>query len=273
MSTKRLLVLLIAAMFILPSSLAFSQERLPDDNTITTYHPAPRYRESESHPLRIVAYVLHPIGWLAREVVFRPLSYFASSTETTRSIMGYREPYDFRQPSCLSGGDSIPDCRSVVPYNYKTIPSAATNGVEGDEGTAGSLAGSEQAIYFPDINFDFNARRLNELGKSKARVIAVMLKRDATLKVVLEGHTDDVGTDKYNLKLGMDRADALRQELVSQGVSPERLSTVTFGKSQPLFAEKTNWARAANRRVEVHVDEEEKGAHAAPVAIVPGEQG
>ena len=39
-----------------------------------------------------------PLGWLAREAVFRPISYFASSTEVTRSVMGYREPYDFRQP-------------------------------------------------------------------------------------------------------------------------------------------------------------------------------
>ncbi|RIL09834.1 MAG: hypothetical protein DCC75_05665, partial [Proteobacteria bacterium] len=73
-------------------STAEAQEYLPDDNGLATYHTAPRYRESESHPLRVAAYILHPIGWVAREVLFRPLSYFASSTETTRSVMGYREP-------------------------------------------------------------------------------------------------------------------------------------------------------------------------------------
>ena len=63
------------------------------------------------------------------------------------------------------------------------------------------------------------------------------------------------------MKLGMDRAEAVRKELVSLGIPAERLSTVTFGESQPLFAEKEDWARAANRRVETHVDD---AAVAAP---------
>ncbi|MCB0311192.1 MAG: hypothetical protein KDD42_08150, partial [Bdellovibrionales bacterium] len=50
-----------------------AQDQLPYDNGLSTYHSAPRYRESESHPLRVLAYVVHPVGWLAREVIFRPL--------------------------------------------------------------------------------------------------------------------------------------------------------------------------------------------------------
>jgi len=79
---------------ILCPGLVSAQDLLPADNGLASYHSSPRYRESESHPLRVAAYVLHPIGWLAREVVFRPFSYFASSTETTRSVFGYREPFD-----------------------------------------------------------------------------------------------------------------------------------------------------------------------------------
>lgn len=98
-----------------------AQERLPMDSSegeFGEYHPSPAYRESESHPLRILAYIVHPIGWLAREVIFRPLSYFASSTPETRAISGYREPHDFRRPSCFSRSDSIPDCRQVKPFDY-----------------------------------------------------------------------------------------------------------------------------------------------------------
>ena len=50
----------------------------------------------------------------------------------------------------------------------------------------------------------------------------------------------------------MDRAEAVRQELVNLGVPAERLSTVTFGKSQPIYSEQEDWARAVNRRVEVN---------------------
>jgi hypothetical protein len=98
-----------------------AQDSLPRDSSADLYgeyHPSPAYRESESHPLRILAYIVHPIGWLAREVIFRPFSYFASSTPETRAIMGYREPHDFRRPSCFSKSDSIPDCRQVKPFDY-----------------------------------------------------------------------------------------------------------------------------------------------------------
>lgn len=220
-----------------------AQEVLPNDNGLFTYHSAPRYRESESHPLRIVAYVFHPIGWVLREAIFRPISYFASSTETTRSVMGYREPYDYRQPECFSADDSVPDCRSIVPFNY-------------DQGNSRSLgAGDERAVYFPDVNFDFNSRKLNTLGTAKAHSVAQLLKSGRGVKVVLQGHTDFKGSDEYNMKLGMDRAEAVRKELVVSGIPADRLSTVTFGESQPLFAEKEDWARAANRRVETKVED------------------
>jgi hypothetical protein len=122
MLTKR--TLFLAVLLFGAASLqtkAMAQDRLPMDSSAGEYgeyHPSPAYRESESHPLRVLAYIVHPIGWLAREVIFRPLSYFASSTPETRAIMGYREPHDFRRPSCFSRSDTIPDCRHVKPFDY-----------------------------------------------------------------------------------------------------------------------------------------------------------
>lgn len=228
---------------------ASAQDRIPRDNGIYDYHPAPHYRESESHPLRIAAYIFHPIGWLAREVIFRPLSYFASSSETRRSVMGYREPFDYRQPECYSADHSSPDCRSLLPYNYDAgTPAAAEVVME-------AQAEPVRQVYFPDVNYDFDKGNLNDLGKGRAYQIAQLLKNEQALHVVLEGHTDSVGTEQYNEQLGTRRAEALRAELVALGVSGERLSTVTFGKSQPLLDQDTDWARAVNRRVEVHVDD------------------
>ncbi len=243
------------------SSSAFAQDVLPADNGLSTYHTAPRYRESESHPLRVLAYIVHPIGWVAREVIFRPLSYFASSTEITRSVMGYREPYDYRQPECFSADESVPDCRSVVPFNYDQVPASEAAAVA-----------PERAVYFPDVNFDFNSRKLNTLGRSKVRTVGQILQKGGAVKVVLQGHTDFIGSDEYNMKLGMDRAEAVRQELVALGVAADRLSTVTFGESQPLFTEQEDWARAANRRVEPHYDDGAAPAAAAPEASQGTEQ-
>lgn len=243
-------IILVCAI-ALTQSAVMAQDYLPADNGLATYHTAPRYRESESHPLRIAAYVLHPVGWLAREVIFRPLSYFASSTEETRSIMGYREPYDYRQPECFSSDDSTPDCHSIPPFNYD---SAALNPVSVEKTTT--------EIYFPNVNFDFDKRNLNELGRGRVKQIAEVLQREGAVKVVLQGHTDFKGSDEYNMKLGMDRAEAVRAELLRLGTSADRLSTVSFGKSQPIYTEQEDWARAVNRRVEVKVDE----GKAAPAA-------
>jgi peptidoglycan-associated lipoprotein len=261
---KRNLILtfLVAVLVSFSGSVARAQDQLPADDGLMSYHTAPRYRESESHPLRLIGYALHPVGWVLREVFFRPLSYFASSTEVTRSVMGYREPFDYRQPECFSADDSIPDCRSLSPYNYDQSAVEATGvgeapamgGVPGTD--TASVAGDVRQVYFPNVNFDFNSRKLNDLGKGKSKQIAAMLDKEPGVHVVLQGHTDYIGTEEYNMKLGMDRAETVRQELVSLGVTPERLSTVSFGKAQPLFAEQEDWARALNRRVEVHPNEE-----------------
>lgn len=227
---------------VLPG-ISQAQDRLPRDNGIFTYHTMPRYRPSESHPLRVLAYGIHPIGWVMRETLTRPLSYLASSSETTRSVMGYREPYDFREPECFSPDSSIPDCRSILPFNYMNA--------EVDD-----VVAVERHVYFPDVNFDFDKSALNKLGKGRVRQIADLLQESGGVQVVLEGHTDYLGSDKYNDKLGMDRAESVRAELVRLGIDAAALSTVTFGKSKPLIDDKSDWARAVNRRVEVHLDDD-----------------
>jgi outer membrane protein OmpA-like peptidoglycan-associated protein len=197
-----------------------------------------------------VAYALHPVGWLAREVIFRPFSYFASSTETTRSVLGFREPFDYRAPECFSADDSTPDCRSILPFNYAGPRSGAAALHDSSNQELVEHDGERQ-VYFPDVNFDFNSAKLNDLGRGRAHQIARLLNSSPGLKVVLQGHTDFKGSEEFNERLGMERAESLRQELVALGVSAERLSTVTFGKSQPLLTEQEDWARAVNRRVQI----------------------
>ena len=246
-------IALVAALAV--PGVGAAQELLPYDNGLATYHTAPRYRDSESHPLRVLAYVTHPVGWLAREVIFRPLSYFASSTETTRSVMGYREPYDYRQPECFLSDESIPDCRSTPPYNYDTVPS-----MEQDSAVS-AMVPSGHEVFVPDVNFDFDKRALNTLGKGKVHHIGELLRQNGNVKVVLEGHADYMGSDEYNQKLGMDRAEAVRAELVAMGFDAGSIATVSFGESRPLYAEQEDWARALNRRVSVKAGEAEEAKH------------
>jgi len=71
--------------------------------------------------------------------------------------------------------------------------------------------------------------------------------------VSIEGHTDSIGPDAYNMKLGAKRAASVKNYLVGKGIAAERLSTQSFGESKPIADNKTKKGRAMNRRVEFNV--------------------
>ncbi|MDR0548022.1 MAG: OmpA family protein [Deltaproteobacteria bacterium] len=85
------------------------------------------------------------------------------------------------------------------------------------------------------------------------RQTAQVLVNSPDINVNLVGHTDSSGTDEYNLDLGLRRAEAIRRELIRQGVDPNRLSVTTQGESAPIADNVTYAGRAKNRRVEIHV--------------------
>lgn len=110
-----------------------------------------------------------------------------------------------------------------------------------------------ERIVFSDIAFDYDKSTLTDLGKGRVYLIAQKLKDNKTIKVVVEGHTDFIGTDEYNQALGLRRANAVREELVRLGITVDRMTTASYGESQPLLDMQTDWARAVNRRVEFEV--------------------
>ena len=80
---------------------------------------------------------------------------------------------------------------------------------------------------------------------------ATILKDNPSVQVSVEGHTDAIGSDQYNLKLSLRRATAVKQYLVKDGVPDTRLSVRGFGKTQPVASNDTADGRAQNRRVEL----------------------
>lgn len=241
---KKILAAVISSLLV--GGVGFAQEDMPADTGLASsaYHTAPRYRASEEHPLRLLAYVFNPIGWVVREGITRPISAFAASTETTRSVMGFREPNDWRQPECFSADDTVPDCRSLMPFNYDDTSRSNSD-------TASMAGVGDKFVYFPDVNFDFNKASLNELGQGRIHQIARLLEKEPTMTVMLEGHADYKGTDAFNQKLAMTRAETVRKALTDLGVDGARLSTMSFGETSPTLSEETDWARAVNRRVGV----------------------
>lgn len=256
MRTKLLTIGLALTVGVVATT-ASAQDMLPKDNGTATYFKAPRWRESESHPLRTFAYVLHPVGWVLREGFFRPLSAFTASTAFTRSFFGYREPFDYREGVCFSTSGNVPDCRTVSPYiNINGANLATVDGLNfPDEQVeeAAMVDGGERQVFFPDVNFEFDKAGLTDLGKGRVRQVAQLLTSIPSLTVVVEGHTDFKGSDEYNVSLGERRAQSVVDELVALGVDPARLNPVSLGESKPIFTEEEDWSRAINRRIQFSV--------------------
>ena len=81
--------------------------------------------------------------------------------------------------------------------------------------------------------------------------LARRLSANVSLKVKIEGHTDDVGSDEVNLKLSLQRAESVKEFLGSRGIGPDRIITLGAGKAKPMVPNDTVETRARNRRVEL----------------------
>ena len=112
-----------------------------------------------------------------------------------------------------------------------------------------SLVLSDDAAKFP-----VNQHELSTEAQEQLNAFAERLKgENKNVYLEIQGHTDATGSDAYNLKLGEARAEAVRRYLNKQGVALNRMSTISYGKSEPVESNKTKEGRAKNRRVVVIV--------------------
>lgn len=112
---------------------------------------------------------------------------------------------------------------------------------------------SEKVTFAADAFFDFDKSVLKPDGKAKLDDLTSKLQGMNLEVIIAVGHTDSIGTDAYNQKLSVRRAEAVKAYLVSKGIEANRVYTEGKGKKQPVASNKTAAGRAKNRRVEIEV--------------------
>ena len=254
MKTARLLVIALVCSIMLGSQPSYGEWDAYDD--------------SQSNPLRVAAYLLHPIGWLAEWTIFRPFHLIVSATKPQEAFFGHRphppllaedlgSTYYYatatKTPIKQAGAQPSATAPVPAPETVKIVEVPVEKIVVREVVKEVPKVVEVEKLVFPAVAFAFNSANLTDLGKGQVYLAAQRLKEKADVTVVIEGHADNRGSDDYNQKLGLQRAATIMNELAAQGIDRGRMSTVSVGESKPLIDTDNAWARAVNRRVEFQV--------------------
>lgn len=102
-----------------------------------------------------------------------------------------------------------------------------------------------------DLLFETGKAKLSPRARKSIVKLAEYLKKNPTRNILIEGHTDNIGSDEFNLALSKKRGDSVEAALIDKGIAPERITTRGYGKQHPIAPNDTKLGRQNNRRVEV----------------------
>ncbi len=134
-----------------------------------------------------------------------------------------------------SDGDGIDDCKDIcknTPKEWRVDQKGCATGIT------------------MLVNFEFDSTELNERGRANIGMLAAFMQSNPSVNVVIEGHTDSIGTERYNMSLSKRRASKVRDALLDLGIEPGRIKTEAYGESKPIASNKTAAGRAKNRRAD-----------------------
>ncbi len=114
-------------------------------------------------------------------------------------------------------------------------------------------AGSK--IVLRNLFFAFNSAEIEAQSNKEIAYLVDFMRQNPKIRIEITGHTDNVGTENYNLQLSQARANALRQLLIERGVSANRMTAQGKGSTDPIATNDTDEGRQTNRRVEIEIVE------------------
>ena len=141
--------------------------------------------------------------------------------------------------------EAAPVAPAPTPERPASVPPAAAVGTTA---IPGSTADFVRAAGSDTVYYAYDSYELDDVARATLGKQAEWLATYPTIKVTIEGHTDERGTRDYNLALGDRRANAAKNFLAAQGVDPGRMTTISYGKERPAVEGSDEAAWAKNRR-------------------------
>ena len=147
-----------------------------------------------------------------------------------------------------SDGDGVMDGKDLCPNTAGTVEN---RGCPKQEAAKPINVNKQIALLATSIYFDTNSDKIKNISFSNIDKIVALMKKTPEAKFVIEGHTDDRNSDRYNLYLSQRRAASVRKYIIRQGIYFERLKATGYGESRPKFSNDNAGGRQLNRRVEI----------------------
>jgi outer membrane protein OmpA-like peptidoglycan-associated protein len=163
--------------------------------------------------------------------------------------------------SAPTGSFANPSERQTIftcPMTPGSVPVTVTvsdgkGGTASDTITIQCVAPTRKEYTFEDVHFDFDRYTLRPEAIRILDEAVKAMQADTTLRLTIEGHTDNIGTTEYNVALGERRANSVRDYLSSRGIGAERLNTVSYGEERPKHDNAREETRRLNRRAALTV--------------------
>lgn len=151
--------------------------------------------------------------------------------------------------ACSTADKKTAGLFSPPPYQSSSSPTVSARSVSAVEALSRGIAAvTPPGAPLQDVYYEFDSVLLLVDAQEVLKQNADWMKSHPSAQVEVEGHCDDLGSAEYNLALGAKRAQAAKDFLVAQGISGERLVTISYGKEAPACFELTEDCRVKNRR-------------------------
>jgi outer membrane protein OmpA-like peptidoglycan-associated protein len=216
------------------------RQRVEGDTTVITY----RHNNAERQPsaLQVIRNYQNAVKAIGGQVLYERLPRDSDSGETTLKVAaGGKEVWVRVAPDIFGAPTQAYTLTVVEVAGMAQVVTA--NALLDEINKKGFVA-----LY---INFDTGRHELKPDGQQVVREIVAMMRSAPSLKLGIEGHTDNVGSAADNKALSERRAQSVRNAIVQAGIDPGRLTAAGFGQERPVADNRTEDGRAKNRRVEL----------------------